>query len=121
VTGLVPGSKQLFAALGSRVDGRRGRRRSPRFFLPVLLAGVIGLCPLAYASPPDPVWIHGFYDDADHDDVIVLLTNSAAVIDPPPVRVGHLCLVAGLPASLYASAPSGASVLAVRLRSPPIV
>jgi hypothetical protein len=38
----------------------------------VLLVG--GLTALAYASPPDPTWIHGFYDDGDSDDVIFLIT-----------------------------------------------
>ena len=39
--------------------------RSGRLLL-LLLAGVIVvLTPLAYASPPDPSWIRGLYDDAD--------------------------------------------------------
>ena len=37
----------------------------------------------AHASPPDPVWIPGFYDDANPDDVVVFLTNMGAVIDRP--------------------------------------
>jgi hypothetical protein len=31
---------------------------------------------LAYASPPDPAWIPGVYDDADFDDVIVQVTSA---------------------------------------------
>src|SRR5262245_10460105 len=31
---------------------------------------------LAYASPPDPAWISGVYDDADGDDVIVQVTSA---------------------------------------------
>lgn len=42
-----------------------------------------GLTPLAYASPPDPAWIPGIYDDADYDDVIVMITSAAAA--PAPV------------------------------------
>jgi hypothetical protein len=30
---------------------------------------------LAYASPPDPAWIQGLYDDADYDDVVALATS----------------------------------------------
>src|SRR5262245_49970758 len=37
---------------------------------------------LANASPPDPVWISGIYDDADSDNVVALLTNSTAVAAP---------------------------------------
>jgi membrane protease YdiL (CAAX protease family) len=45
----------------------------------LLLLLVAGLTPLAYASPPDPAWIEGIYDDADSDDVIVMITSAAAV------------------------------------------
>jgi hypothetical protein len=31
---------------------------------------------LAYADPPDPTWIPGFWDDADFDDVIVRVTST---------------------------------------------
>jgi len=49
-------------------------------YLRALLAGLILIAPavlpaLAYASPPDPSWILGIYDDADHDDVVVLATS----------------------------------------------
>jgi hypothetical protein len=33
------------------------------------------LVALGYASPPDPTWIDGLYDDAGHDDVMRLLTD----------------------------------------------
>ena len=46
----------------------------------LLLGG--GLTSLAYASPPDPAWIRGIYDDADYDDVVVLITSTAATIAP---------------------------------------
>ncbi len=39
-----------------------------------------GLTALAYASPPDPAWIRGIYDDADFDDVVVLITSTAAIV-----------------------------------------
>ena len=31
---------------------------------------------LAYADPPDPTWIPGFWDDADFDDVIVRVIST---------------------------------------------
>ena len=37
---------------------------------------------LAYASPPDPSWIPGLYDDADYDDVVVLVTAGVALVGP---------------------------------------
>jgi hypothetical protein len=48
----------------------------------LLLLAVGGLTPLAYASPPDPSWIRGIYDDADYDDVVNLITSAAAATAP---------------------------------------
>jgi hypothetical protein len=48
----------------------------------LLLLPLAGLTPLAYASPPDPAWIEGIYDDADSDDVIVMITSGVAAIAP---------------------------------------
>jgi len=42
----------------------------------LLLACLGSVTPLAYASPPDPTWMDGIYDD-DGDDVIVSLTWAA--------------------------------------------
>jgi len=39
---------------------------------------VLALVPLAEASPPDQTWIAGVYDNADHDDAVILVTASAA-------------------------------------------
>jgi drug/metabolite transporter (DMT)-like permease len=36
---------------------------------------------LAYANPPDPTWIAGFWDDADFDDVIVRVTSTSSVAE----------------------------------------
>ena len=48
------------------------------FFLGLALVIVPALLlALAYASPPDPSWIPGVYDDADWDDVIVQVTSAA--------------------------------------------
>jgi hypothetical protein len=48
----------------------------------LLLPLVGGLTALAYASPPDPAWIEGIYDDGDSDDVIVMITSGVAAIAP---------------------------------------
>jgi len=44
-----------------------------------LLSSLLLLAPFAYASPPDPSWISGFYDDADFDNIIGLITSDAGV------------------------------------------
>jgi hypothetical protein len=57
--------------------------RGPRVALVLLLLlGLSGLTPLAYATPPDPSWVRGIYDDADYDDVVVQITSAAAVATP---------------------------------------
>lgn len=53
----------------------------------VLLAGLLTLTPFALASLPDQTWIGGFYDDADYDDVILLVTERFHAVQSPPVRV----------------------------------
>lgn len=54
----------------------------------VLLVPLFGLIPLADASPPDPSWIAGFYDNADYDDVVLAATSVAGVVaDEAPAVV----------------------------------
>lgn len=40
-----------------------------------LLLALLALVPLAYASPPDPVWLAGIYDGADADEVVLAATS----------------------------------------------
>jgi len=61
-------------------------RRIPTLALLVALLVVLAaLTPLAYATPPDPVWVSGFFDDDDNDDGVFLVTSSLAAIDPFPL------------------------------------
>ena len=48
-----------------------------------LLVGVLvgGLSVLADASPPDPWWDRGVYDDADFDDVVGLILATSGLVD----------------------------------------
>src|SRR5262245_28780308 len=70
----------------------------------VLLALVVGLVPLAYASPPDQTWLRGLYDDADYDDVIIALTSTVAASDatptPEPRPSSEVCLTLRTPEPL---------------------
>src|SRR5262252_4098557 len=67
----------------------RSVRQAIAAALPVVLALIL-LPPLAFASPPDPSWIAGFYDGADGDDIVSLVyetsaSNAAAVSHVPPL------------------------------------
>ena len=41
---------------------------------------------LAYASPPDPSWISGIYDDHDSDDVVGMVTDATGAADFPATQ-----------------------------------
>ena len=56
-----------------------------RTLLLALMLVLSALTPLAYASPPDPTWVKGFFDDGDNDDAVFLITSSAATLDPFPL------------------------------------
>jgi hypothetical protein len=65
-----------------RSGWRAGRRLVPMLFgrlVAMLVAGtLVALVPLAHASPPDPTWISGLYDGADHDDAVLAVTEGVA-------------------------------------------
>jgi hypothetical protein len=44
---------------------------------------VAALAPLASATPPDQTWIAGIYDNADFDDVVLLIASSVGLAAPP--------------------------------------
>ena len=53
----------------------------------VLVAVLAVLLPLAYASPPDPSWIGGLYDDDDGDDALLAITSAFTTFDAPELPV----------------------------------
>jgi hypothetical protein len=62
--------------------------RPARALALLLLACLISITPLADASPPDPTWVVGLYDDADGDGIVVSLTSVAWGVElTPPVSL----------------------------------
>jgi hypothetical protein len=61
------------------------RRTATLALFIALLVVLMALTPLAYATPPDPVWVSGLFDDDDNDDGVFLVTSSLATIDPFPL------------------------------------
>jgi hypothetical protein len=47
----------------------------------VTIGVITVLAPLAYAHPPDPSWIDGFWDDDDYDGVVVMVLSAAGIVD----------------------------------------
>ena len=84
----------------------------------VLVVVLVALTPLAYASPPDPSWNRGVYDDSDFDDGVVLITSATGVVDPFPLD--GAC--AGQPAvgTLRDAVHSRQGVAAIVLFRPPL-
>src|SRR5262245_25731002 len=52
-------------------------RRTSRALLVVV--AFVALAPLADANPPDPTWLAGFWDNSDHDDVVILASSAVSV------------------------------------------
>ena len=86
-----------------------------------LLVAVIAIAPLADASPPDPTWIGGLYDNGDLDDVIFAITSATAVLDARPVlRAEPTVVIVGAVHDTGTTAPPLDTWLAHQPRSPPI-
>ena len=89
-------------------------------FVHVLLLGLLLILPpLAHASPTDPTWIPGFYDDNDYDDVILFITGAVTAVDSCAVDLPGPVVCLGLiapskPQSTTARAPESLST-----RAPP--
>ena len=93
---------------------------APRTWAWALLGVLVLLTPLAYCTPPDPVWISGFFDDDDNDNGVFLVTSSTATLDPFPLSSWILFPVAWPAPAAPASDPGLVqSSLAVDVRAPP--
>lgn len=93
-------------------------RRLPTVLL--LLGALVALTPLAYASPPDPTWIAGLYDDADYDDVVLAVTSTAGALEAAPL--GQLAPIATAIGTVAPAGPTrgaGPSLRASQIRAPP--
>ena len=89
-------------------------------FVLLLLACHIALTPLAHASPPDPTWISGIYDDADYDDVVCLVISSHGTLEMVGIpSASPLLPVAGWVSALESDLAPGPSGFSSHSRAPP--
>jgi hypothetical protein len=58
-----------------------------------LVAALLALLPAAYADPPDPTWLGGYWDDDDFDNVVILIADTCAVAAQPLLDSGPLWTV----------------------------
>src|SRR5215510_3404211 len=75
-----------------------------------VIAGPSVLPALAYASPPDPSWVPGIYDDADYDDVVGLIASATG--DLGPVLVAALAPVPPLTGQVSLATESATPICA---------
>jgi hypothetical protein len=47
----------------------------------LLILALVALCPVAHASPLDPTWIAGLWDNGDHDDLVFRVASMASAAD----------------------------------------
>jgi len=80
---------------GDRAGHLLGSLLLARLGAMLLTSVLVTLVPLAHFSPPDPTWIAGLYDDADHDDAVLAVTEGVGV----PASDGPANLIAGSPST----------------------
>jgi hypothetical protein len=86
----------------------------------MLLGALLSLVPAAFATPPDETWHGGWYDDADHDDVIMLATSATSVSNTDPGRPVHpSVVVVGHAGDLDVFCPGHSSPTLLESRAPP--
>jgi hypothetical protein len=64
-----------------------------RSILLVVVGAMLSLGVLAYASPPDPDWISGLWDNGDYDDIILLVTSGVGITDSHSIQDGRPLIV----------------------------
>jgi len=64
------------------------RSAAAQFLVGVTVCLLAVIAPLSYADPPDPLWIGGYWDDDDFDNVVVFHLNTLAVQPSPPPVTG---------------------------------
>jgi hypothetical protein len=86
-----------------------------------LFVCLVSLTPLAYASPPDPTWMDGFFDDLDFDDVVVSISWADWAVEADP-----LASLAPVPVSVHLVQPGAQPVRSTKVlpaflgRAPPL-
>jgi len=86
----------------------------------VLVVLLVGLTPAAYADPPDPTWIGGYWDDDDFDNVAAFIASTSALAVLYTVDSGpRWALIAHVESCEPNAAPSPLRS-AVSSRAPPV-
>ena len=86
-----------------------------------LVVAVVSLTPAAHASPADQSWIPGLYDNADFDDVVLLITSHLGGIQPSLLWTWRLVdFLIGLVTPMAAESWPPQPLSSVLSRAPPL-
>jgi hypothetical protein len=98
------------------------RRLLSQARMALLILATQALLPtLAHASPPDPAWIPGIYDDADYDDVVLLVSSEVGSVTPAALdELRPLPRIVGELAHSGESAALTPLASATQSRAPPV-
>jgi hypothetical protein len=91
-----------------------------RWLVLLLILTFAGLRALAAASPPDPLWLPGVYDDADHDDVVLAALALVGSRDDAPATVGRPARLVAAVDALTLVSPRPVSEGFQETRAPPV-
>jgi hypothetical protein len=94
----------------------RGRRV---LVLGLLLLAVGSLRVLAFASPPDPLWVPGVYDAADYDDVVGTVLTLDGLRDDAVPGIERPALIAAPALAAAPAVPRSTRRAPSRSRAPP--
>jgi len=86
----------------------------------LLVAVLIGITPAAYAEPVDPLWLAGYWDDDDFDNVVIFITGTCAIFVPASVQVGPVSTPVAHVEAKDSHAPPPPLRTAACPRAPPI-
>src|SRR5215813_4192264 len=118
------------------ISGRRARRgrsyisgaRRPlwparwcsRVVVLILTGTLLALIPAAHSSPPDPTWIAGLYDDADHDEAILAIIDGTGLVASKSLVISRASLFTARLHSVDSPRPSLSSQDRPVERAPPV-
>jgi hypothetical protein len=84
-----------------------------------LVVALVSLALLAYASPPDPTYLGGVWDDGDYDDAVLLAASSTSITETHAPCIMPLELVVVIAVSADDQLVGSQPFASRRSRAPP--
>lgn len=88
-------------------------------FVLALLVALVGVVALADASPIDPTWVPGIYDEGDHDDVVLALISASGLPHGAALQAGRFLIVGAAVRLTATTSPPAHEFAPAPARAPP--